>query len=76
MHEVHAALAIVALRRHLRNSDRPSEDEFYASYGEAPWRRLAKICHALIARLASLSRQAQSAKQRSACHAECGVSKA
>ncbi|MBC2771798.1 hypothetical protein H6M51_02930 [Rhizobium sp. AQ_MP] len=73
MHEVHAALAIVALRRQFRKSDRLSEDEFYASYGEAPWQRLAKFSHAVVDRLA---RNEQTAQQPSAYHPECRLSKA
>lgn len=43
MHEVHAALAIMALKRQVGQKGQVSEDEFYAQYGEAPWGRLRRL---------------------------------
>lgn len=43
MHEVHAALAIMALKRQVGQKDRVSEDEFYAQFREAPWSRLRRL---------------------------------
>ena len=43
MLEVHAALAIMALKRQVGQKGQVSEDEFYAQYGEAPWGRLRRL---------------------------------
>ncbi len=43
MHEVHAALAIMALKRQVGQKGQVSEDEFYAQYGEALWGRLRRL---------------------------------
>lgn len=75
MHEVHAALAVVALRRQLGEPVRISEDEFYALYSEAPWRRLAKLSHALFARL-TWRAPAAAPQQSGACQFDCGLTKA
>jgi hypothetical protein len=48
MHEVHAALAVIALRREFGGPDRPTEDEFYARYSEVPWRRLARFSRVVL----------------------------
>ena len=51
MQEVYAALAVVALKRKLGQSDQLSEDEFYAQFGEAPWSRVSRLSRTVIERL-------------------------
>ena len=75
MHEVYAALAVVALRRQLGGPVRLSEDEFYALYSEPPWRRLAKLGHALFAKL-TWKERAKAPQQSAACQFNCSPSKA
>lgn len=50
MHEVYAAFSIITLQQQLGGRERLSEDEFYASYSEPPWRRWSRAIRALLDR--------------------------
>ena len=50
MHEVYAALSTINLQQQLGGRERLSEDEFYASYSEPPWRRWSRVIRVLFDR--------------------------
>ncbi|MDQ0419755.1 hypothetical protein J2045_000768 [Peteryoungia aggregata LMG 23059] len=50
MHEVYAAYSIIILQQQLGGRERLSEDEFYASYSEPPWRGWSRGIRALFDR--------------------------
>lgn len=47
MHEVYAAIAITALKRHVGQKEHMSEDAFYAQHSEAPWSRFRRLADRL-----------------------------